>query len=245
MKNYFFILIMLLSNCGLSLQSKDLKLNDTFTQAVTFQESGEYEKALSTYKALDSLNIQSEELFYNIGSCYFNLEKWGYARAYYEKAIKLSPRDKEVVNNLNVTLKKIEKSNFIYFDPTSNPVNYFTQIGWLNFVFLFIILLVVFYFLISFINNEFLKTGAFICSLVIVVSLIFSFIGYISYFTEEKSVIIVNEAAGYKNPLITSKVLKTFSEGQRVFFIEQLDDWFLVKEEGSAFWVKGENIIEL
>jgi tetratricopeptide (TPR) repeat protein len=67
---------------------------------------GKYEQAIDAYGSVLKTNQHSSELYFNLGNCYYKLNK--VAPIYsYEKALVLSPNDKEVLNNLKFAQKEL------------------------------------------------------------------------------------------------------------------------------------------
>lgn len=64
-----------------------------------------FNKAL---KALEAVQIDSGEYYYDIGNSYFQLEQYPWALFYYLKAEQLLPRDGVVKSNIAATLQKLE-----------------------------------------------------------------------------------------------------------------------------------------
>ncbi len=77
-------------------------------EAEDFYRQGNFEKALEYYKIAErdvsSENMKDPYIYYNIGNCYFKLDKFGYAVYYYYKAFKILPRDKDIRENLQYAL---------------------------------------------------------------------------------------------------------------------------------------------
>lgn len=74
-----------------------------------FRES-KYEEALSWYQKISEAGFQSGAVFYNMGNCYYKLNKIGKAILFYEKARKLMPDDPEIKMNLELAnLKTIDR----------------------------------------------------------------------------------------------------------------------------------------
>jgi len=65
-------------------------------------ENEDYEKAVSLYERLISIDEASPEVFYNLGNSYFKLKKIGKAILNYERALRLCPRDKDTQINLRL-----------------------------------------------------------------------------------------------------------------------------------------------
>ncbi len=87
----------------------------------------EYSKALDTYLKIVDSEGTSSNLYYNIGNCYYRLNKLGMAILYYERALRLDPSNDDARTNLEFVNTKItdelgDKGMFI-----SNTVNGFAQ----------------------------------------------------------------------------------------------------------------------
>jgi tetratricopeptide (TPR) repeat protein len=61
-------------------------------------KTGKYEQAIDAYGSVLKTNQHSSELYFNLGNCYYKLNKVAPA-IYIEKALVLSPNE-EVLNNL-------------------------------------------------------------------------------------------------------------------------------------------------
>ena len=73
-----------------------------FEEANTLYRNGDYGEALERYLDIVNGGRVSGTLFYNIGNCYFKLGDLGRATLFYERALKLSPRNDDVVANLEL-----------------------------------------------------------------------------------------------------------------------------------------------
>ncbi|MBN2323625.1 MAG: tetratricopeptide repeat protein [Spirochaetes bacterium] len=63
--------------------------------------AGQYQEALDLYSDLLERGVVNPSLYYNTANTYFKLGQIGYARLYYERALRLSPFDRDVRNNLS------------------------------------------------------------------------------------------------------------------------------------------------
>ena len=86
--------------------------NDLFSNANSLYKEGNYEEAIKLYEQIQSQNIASSELYYNLGNCYYKLNKVAPTIYNYEKALKLNPLNEDAKNNLvlakRLTLDRIE-----------------------------------------------------------------------------------------------------------------------------------------
>ena len=80
-------------------QKDDILLQDIFSQANLFYEEKEYDKAIAEYKKILEKKVESGNLYYNLGNCYFKKGQLGKAILNYEKALRLIPRDRDLEAN--------------------------------------------------------------------------------------------------------------------------------------------------
>jgi len=82
----------------------------TLEEATAAYSSGEFGKATEMYESLLKANGESAEIYYNIGNCYYRLNKTASAILNYERALLLNPGDKDIRTNLEIArLKAIDR----------------------------------------------------------------------------------------------------------------------------------------
>lgn len=74
--------------------------NDKFLEANKSYEKGDYANALSHYMALVGQGYEGAALFYNIGNVFYRQGNRGPAILWYERALRLHPRDADIQFNL-------------------------------------------------------------------------------------------------------------------------------------------------
>lgn len=83
-----------------------------FQNANSFYENKDYEKAISLYEILVKMDKVNRDVFYNLGNSYFKIKKIGSAILNYERALRVSPRDRDTRLNLKLsraqTIDKLE-----------------------------------------------------------------------------------------------------------------------------------------
>lgn len=77
----------------------------TLQDAKKYYDNKSYQEALSIYQNILEGGLHSTSLYFNMGNCYYRMEQWGRAIAYYEKAKRLSPSDSDIDFNLKLALK--------------------------------------------------------------------------------------------------------------------------------------------
>lgn len=71
-----------------------------------------FNRALAAYHILEQdyrPEFGSGKLYYNLANTYFQLEQFPWAELYYFRSLKLMPRDEKAVQNLNITLNKLQQ----------------------------------------------------------------------------------------------------------------------------------------
>ncbi|GBU08058.1 hypothetical protein AwDysgo_13890 [Bacteroidales bacterium] len=101
----FFILItfQLIAFCIFS-QDKIHEASEAYTE-------GKYEQAVEIYEALLSEKGESAAIYYNLGNCYYRLNKTPLAILNYERAHLLSPGDDDI--NINLEMARLKATDRI------------------------------------------------------------------------------------------------------------------------------------
>ncbi len=98
------ILILMLALIPLSLRAG-------LEEANNFYRASRFDMALQEYlQVLKTDRQTSPYLYYNIGNCYFKLERYGSAVLFYKKAFSLAPRDNDIRKNLSLALSMTGQS---------------------------------------------------------------------------------------------------------------------------------------
>lgn len=78
-----------------------------FKQGVELYGQKKYEDALQAFLSIEKEGRSGFELYYNIGNCYYRLQKPGWAIYYYEKARQINPTDPDLEYNINLVSDQI------------------------------------------------------------------------------------------------------------------------------------------
>lgn len=96
--------VALLLFCGIAVPEASAAPSDCpdslWTAGVEAYVGGDWNLALSDWKAIEAAGIKGKELFYNIGNAYFKSEDYGRAILYYERALKIDPSFRDAGFNL-------------------------------------------------------------------------------------------------------------------------------------------------
>jgi tetratricopeptide (TPR) repeat protein len=70
-------------------------------------QNGNYDLAIEYYKQIEANELESPELYFNMGNSYFKLDQIGMAILYFEKAKRLEPLSEDVLANLKLAKRKV------------------------------------------------------------------------------------------------------------------------------------------
>jgi tetratricopeptide (TPR) repeat protein len=83
---------------------------ELYNQAGLSYQSKEYRKAADDYEKLLAQGHETSEVYYNLGNCYFKMDSIARCILSFERALKLSPGDDDIVHNLELArLKTVDK----------------------------------------------------------------------------------------------------------------------------------------
>lgn len=99
--------LVLICGCPFSALAKESPV----AMADTLYMQGEYSKAADAYLAIAQVDGDSPELLFNIANSYAQIGDIGKAVLFYSRANRLAPTNKEIKNNLEYFLSKVEDSN--------------------------------------------------------------------------------------------------------------------------------------
>ncbi|MDR0506761.1 MAG: tetratricopeptide repeat protein [Dysgonamonadaceae bacterium] len=225
---------------------------ETVQQANAAYAKGEFTKAIDLYQKVVEENGVSAEIYYNIGNSYFRINKIAPAILHYERALLLSPGDKEIRANLTIahskTVDKIEPvSEFFLTDWYNSFQNMFSTNRWseiaISCFILFIICLTLFFFT----RKIILKKTGFYCGLVL---LIFTLSANIFAYNQKKK-LVDRQTAIIFSPTVNIKSspdnsgtdLFILHEGTKVDVKSELNEWSQIETaDGNVGWIKTEEI---
>lgn len=91
------VLAVALAGCKPSYQKGELFVR--FLKANTAYKAGDYDAALNLYQEIMDAGFVSAAVFYNVGNCHMKKNELGRALLWYERALRLSPRDADLRAN--------------------------------------------------------------------------------------------------------------------------------------------------
>lgn len=97
MKRFFVVLFSISVFCNLFAQSDTISISETIPELYKTQD---YQSVIDLCEQTVANGSESAELYYNLGNAYFKMNELPKAILNYEKALLLSPNDKDIQYNL-------------------------------------------------------------------------------------------------------------------------------------------------
>jgi tetratricopeptide (TPR) repeat protein len=237
-KLVFFIAFFFLVFASLAQTQKTI-----FSNAEKFYKANNFDKALAEYEKLNAKGYSGMDLYYNMGNCYFKLDKLGLAIAYYEKAAKFDPSDNDVVANLRLANAKTEdkinneqKGLGGWFNRLIHIMapDTWTKYGVILWIFAFGTFILV---RLKFIKRVF-EIASWSAILFAVCFFIFGFLHYKSVSQSTKAVVIESTVQVKSSPSENSKNLYILHEGAKVNLHQVRDLWYEISIDNDNYgWV--------
>jgi tetratricopeptide (TPR) repeat protein len=226
-----------------------------FDRGNELYQKGNYIEAVKAYESVLKGNKQSAELYFNIGNCYYKLNKVAPAIYNYEKALVLEPNDKEVQNNLKFAhklqideIKEVQKVGFEKLIRDFTGAFHYNTWAWIAvaFVFLFLLFFIGYFFSQTTVFKRVFFIGMFVLVFLLLIS-ISSAIFERNHFKNEKPAIVFAEVVSVKNePRASGSEVFILHEGTKVFVKEALENWKKIQlTDGTEGWIEESAIREV
>ncbi len=243
------LLIYLISSGLLFSQSEN---EEYFNKGVDLYNNGNYNEAIIKFKEIIEKGEHSENLYFNLGNAYYKVNDIANSIFYYEKALKLNSKNKDVLNNLafskNMLIDKVEKLPINQVSEFLNSISETLNVNqWLTLGIILLYLFSITFILYFFSSKSALKKNYFtIFSILFLLALSSIFIG-LNKFEKQKSyfeaIIFENKIDFRTEPNYRSEILLNLHEGTKVVIKEELNDWALVEIiDGNKGWIELQSI---
>ena len=241
-KLVFFILVI----------NQFLFAQNVLDNANSLYKKGQYEEAITEYENIFRSKKHSAELYYNLGNCYYKLNKVAPAIYNFEKALLLNPDDAEIQNNLRFAqkrtiddIKTVPKVGFSKILSDLTARYHYNTWAWMavGFASLFFVCFVLFYFL----SKTGLKRLFFTIMILSFISIIVCITAAYSAkksFDNDQPAIVFSESIGIKTePRTTAPDSFVLHEGTKVFVLETSNAWKKIELlDGKKGWIPSASI---
>ncbi len=246
MKRFISIILCFIS---LSIWSQNEEL---FKAANTLYNEGKYAESIDKYEAIISANQHSAALYFNLANAHYKLNNIAPSIFYYEKALQLSPNDKDIQNNAgfarNMTIDAIETVPEVGFSKiVKNMVNMLSFDEWAKLAVTTAILFVILFLVYHFSYTSAKKRIAFVISIISIlvtcISVTLAFQKYSLDQNDNPAIVFVQESRVKTEPNQRSEEAFRLHEGTKVQVLDTVSDWKQIKiTDGTTGWVRKEDI---
>lgn len=227
-----------------------------FEKGNALYQKGEYKQAAQEYEnILKEEKQHSAELYFNLGNCYYKLNKVAPSIYNYEKALVLKPNDAETLNNLKFAkkltideIKDVPKVGFAKLIQNFTGIFNYNTWAWISIGIAFI-------FLLSFIGYYFSqltlsKRIYFIGMFILLFSLLLSVSAGItekSHYDNDLPAIVFAEMTEVRSePQKAGSSIFLLHEGAKVYVKETLENWKKIElTDGTEGWIDASAIKEV
>lgn len=229
MKKIFYILLLF---------TQFFWAQDAFEKGNQLYQKGQYQKAIAAYETILQSGQESADVYFNLGNCYYKLNKVGPAVYNFEKALLIKPSDSEIQNNLAFAKKmaideiqETPKVGFLKIIQDFTSSFHYDTWGW-------IVIVMSVLFLFSFLGYYFshtttLKRVFFVGMLLLLVAII---IGLFAGFFEQnriqndKPAIVFAEVTAVKSePNSSAQDAFTLHAGTKVQILETVNNYYKIQ----------------
>jgi len=220
--------------------------NNAFQAANKAYNEGNYTVAITTYKQLLT-GGESSELHYNLGNAYYKNQQLGEAILHFEKALKLNPGDKNIIENLAIAKEAVELEvlqvpTFFVLRMWRGFYGLLSSSAWVILQMLWIIGLLYGLYLWTLSRDASIRVrGLKLIAVLLPLLLLSYFAGRSAHYgeTAEDDGVVLRSAPLVNEPLDKSETLEELTPGVKVEILDQLDAWYKVGLANKAQgWVK-------
>lgn len=229
--------------------------NELFSKGNNLYQNGKYTEAIEAYSSIEKHGVKSDDLFFNLGNCYYKLNKVAPSIYYYEKALKINPTHEDASFNLafakRMTIDVIEDLPKTFLQRFSSaviqklPFDTWAIIAVIA-SFLASLLFLLYYFSFSSKKKLFYFNTSIFAVFVLVISVFFAFQNYKTV-QKNRAAIIFKAKVKIKNaPSTRSEAAFELHEGTKVVILDELDHWKKIKiADGKIGWIYTDDLKEI
>ena len=246
MKNLVYIFLFI--TCFVFAQSGFEKGNSLY-------QKGQYEQAIQAYESVLDSHQQSADLYFNLGNCYYKLNKVAPSIYNYEKALVLAPEDVDITNNLKFAqkltideVKEVPKVGFAKLLHDFTGMYHYNTWAWISIVFglMFLGFFIGYYFSLAAVLKRIFFFGMFVWVLFLLVSLGAAIFEKNHFVTDRPAIVFAEVTEVKSEPQKASPATFVVHEGTKVFVKEILGKWKKIElTDGTEGWIESEAIREV
>lgn len=219
-----------------------------FEKANLAYDRAEIAQAIILYDSILSNGVESSQIYYNLGNCYYKKNDWANAIWHYEKSLKIN-NSKKTRENLHLTKKNIidkikDLPQIFYKKWWTSLYDFLSTKQWQYLAILSIILALI----LLVINQTTKKDLKKYYISAISSSLLILLISNSSYYhkIEKKEAIIFSSTSIKSAPSLNSNEIFSLHSGTKIEIIDRIEDWVhFTISDGKSGWLLKNSIKEL
>lgn len=248
-RTYFYIFIFF------SLLTNAQTVDSLFVKANELYKNDQYAQALQLYKDIESKNIVSDELYFNMANTYFKTNQVAPSIYYYEKALQLNPNDEDILFNLDYAnrmiidnIEPLPKSLGQKF--RENIILKLTYNTWaiiaVIFALLFSLLFLLYHFSYSTSKKRIYFITSIISAIIVFIIVVFAHQNKKIVQSTKYAIVFAAQTVVKSAPTHTGEINFELHEGTKVKVLETIDNWKKIKlADGNTGWIEAVDIKEL
>ncbi|MCY7409000.1 MAG: tetratricopeptide repeat protein [Chitinophagales bacterium] len=221
---------------------------ELFTSANQFYNSKQFQQAADEYEKIIAQGFKNAEIYYNLGNCYYKLNNVSKSILAFERALKLSPKDEDIIHNL--ALARMKATDKIQHIPELNVIvwwnsftTFYSSNGWSILALTFIWLSVFAFAIYLFMARK--KSLLWITGLLLMFSLSFFALALHQKKMVQHSnsaILVVPSSYVKSSPDANGGDLFMIHEGCKLEVLDQVGEWRKIKlEDGKIGWIQKRN----
>ena len=229
--------------------SKDF--DENFKKANNFYNNSKYLESIKIYESILARGWESSNLYYNLGNSYFRQNQIGQSIWAYNKALKMDPRNEDLIKNLSIAEAKIKDriilpDEFYFVKVYGNFKSRYTLKEWLLAGGIIVLFTVV-----SFLISEFhifnnLKIVR-VVKILILLTVTIHIVILDKFFDDDDDkfgIIIDNQVKAYSGPFYgDNSILFNINEGTEVMVKQHQKNWTeIILLDGKSAWITSNKI---
>ena len=229
--------------------SKDF--DENFNKANNYYNNSKYLESIKIYESILAGGWESSNLYYNLGNSYFRQNQIGQSIWAYNKALKMDPRNEDLIKNLSIAEAKIKDriilpDEFYFVKVYGNFKSRYTLKEWLLAGGIIVLFTVVSFLILEFhiFNNLKIVRAMKILILLTVTIHIVILDKFFDDDDDKFGIIIDNQVKGYSGPFYgDNSILFNINEGTEVMIKQHQKNWTeIILLDGKSAWITSNKI---
>lgn len=221
---------------------------DQMAKANELAADGKHKEAIQLYESLLAAGQESCVLYYNLGNAHYQAGNLSEAILQYERAKRISPKDKDILHNLKIVNQDVKfpvnnLPTLFYVRWWKNIVNTFSPTAWALLCLLALWGCFVSFGLFVYRKETHIQKRSFysgvVLSILTALLLLFAYSRYQYRYHQAEAIVIAEEVDLQEAPSDGSEINTSLTEGVKVAVKDQLDDWVKVSlSDGREGWIE-------